>query len=259
MALCHIALGGNEGDVAASFARALERLSDAPGTTVRAVSRNYRTAGVGELAAGEFLNGGAALETELAPRALLDRMHEVESSLGRVRTERWGPRPIDLDLILYEDRRIDEPRLVVPHPAAWYRRFVLDPLAEIAANVVHPVKGLSIGALRARLLARPLRVALAGGTAALREDLRARIAGEFPGVTVGEWNARAAGAEPEPVLLFWLGEGDSSGEPGVSFAKLPIVPRIDAAAGARRRDAAELGAFIRDVLHSALGEPVPAA
>jgi 2-amino-4-hydroxy-6-hydroxymethyldihydropteridine diphosphokinase len=85
-----------------------------------------------------FLNAVVEIETGLEPRALLDAMHAIERDLGRVRAERWGPRTIDLDLLLFGDRTIDEPDLCVPHPRLAERRFVLEPLAELAPARVPP-------------------------------------------------------------------------------------------------------------------------
>ena len=175
MTRCHIALGGNLGDVRATFAAALERLTG-PDLEVTAVSRSYATPPMGAAAGDTFLNAAATVETWLAPIALLDRLLETEADLGRTRKVHWGPRPIDLDLILYGDAVIDTPRLRVPHPATWFRRFVLDPLVDIAANVVHPETGETAATLRDRLLPRPLRIAVdalpdsaARVTAVLRE------------------------------------------------------------------------------------------
>src|SRR5580765_3109618 len=99
MARCHISLGGNSGPVAENFAAALGRLRGAAGCSVVAVSRSFETASVGSAAGGRFLNAAAELETSLEPLALLDLLQSVESDLGRRRTVRWGPRPIDLDLL----------------------------------------------------------------------------------------------------------------------------------------------------------------
>ena len=159
MTLCRIALGGNEGDVSAAFAAALRRL-EGPDLWVTAVSRLYATPPMGADAGGAFLNAAATVNTSLAPLALLDRLLAAEDALGRVRTVRWGPRSIDLDLILYGDAVIDVPRLRVPHPAAWHRRFVLDPLCDIAPDALHPETGETIAALRDRLVPRPLPVAV---------------------------------------------------------------------------------------------------
>jgi uncharacterized repeat protein (TIGR04138 family) len=91
-----------------------------------------------------FLNGAAEVETTLSPRQLLNRLLEIERSLGRERRQKWEPRPIDLDLILYEDQVIDTPELQLPHPLMQERRFVLKPLAELAPDRMHPVSGLTI-------------------------------------------------------------------------------------------------------------------
>jgi 2-amino-4-hydroxy-6-hydroxymethyldihydropteridine diphosphokinase len=99
-----------------------------------------------------FLNGVVEIQTVLEPEALLDRLLEIERQLGRVRREKWEPRAIDLDLILYGDRITDTPNLKIPHPLMHERRFVLEPLTEIAPNVVHPVLKTSAKDLLARLV-----------------------------------------------------------------------------------------------------------
>ncbi len=152
---CCIALGGNQQDVEAAFRLSLDRLNDA-GCQVVAVSSPYRTRPMGKFAGNEFLNAAAVLETELPPRQVLAALHRVESAAGRERSLRWGPRMLDLDLLLVENEIVDSTDLVLPHPAMWYRRFVLDPLAEIAADTVHPVFGMTIARLQMRLRQRPL-------------------------------------------------------------------------------------------------------
>lgn len=188
MTLCHIALGGNLGDVRNTFAAALHKLSG-DDVQVRAASRLYKSPAMGSDAGGRFLNAAASLETTLAPLALLDRLLAVENSLGRRRDVRWGPRPIDLDLILFGDAMIDQPRLRVPHPGSWYRRFVLDPLAEIAADAVHAETGETVGSLRSRLLARPFIVACDDDS--LRSRCSQALSGEFPEV---EWSSDRSAA-----------------------------------------------------------------
>lgn len=156
-----ISLGGNQGDVRATLREALCRMHRPPESLVRAVSSFVVTLPVGTDAGGEFVNAAAVVETTLLPRELLARLMALETELGRVRTTRWGPRTLDLDLLLFGSEILDDgPVLRVPHPACWYRRFVLDPLAEIAPDFVHPEKQLTIRELRERLLIRPLPVAV---------------------------------------------------------------------------------------------------
>jgi 2-amino-4-hydroxy-6-hydroxymethyldihydropteridine diphosphokinase len=242
---CHIALGGNVGNVEETFRAALAHLADDNRAAVTRVSSLYRTRPVGPRAGGEFTNAAAAIETSLGPLELLDLLKQVEQLAGRTSGEQWAPRPLDLDLIFYADRIIEYPRLTVPHPAAWYRRFVLDPLAEIAADVRHPVKGVSVGELRTRLLPRPLRLALTGSTASARERLRDELnlaAGELE---VSEWHPEAD-AVGEPSILAWLGP-EIVAEAAAEFLALPRVPRLDVST------ASDPVAFLRGVVQAALG------
>ncbi len=245
MPRCHISLGGNSGPVAKTFLAALDCLRSTSGCSVVAVSRSIETTAVGEHAGGRFLNAVAELDTALDPIALLDLLQSIERDLGRVRSTHWGPRTIDLDLLYYGAGVIDSPRLVVPHPAAWYRRFVLDPLVEIAPDLVHPIKRETMGALRDRLLVRPLPVALAGGPAAQKAQFIAAFCDTVADVRCFDWDLPRADSI-EAAFIFWLGRPDSP--PDVSFERLPLVPRIDTGA---------LGesplASMRHVVQSALG------
>jgi 2-amino-4-hydroxy-6-hydroxymethyldihydropteridine diphosphokinase len=136
----YVGLGANLGDREATIRRALALLAEEPGIRVVAVSSLRETDPVGYADQPRFLNGAAALETELSARVLLDRLLAVERELGRVRGEspRFGPRPIDLDLLLYGEETIDEPGLTVPHPRLGERRFVLEPLRELDPELTLP-------------------------------------------------------------------------------------------------------------------------
>ena len=139
-ALAYIALGANLGDRAQNLNVALDKLRETPGVDVRTVSTFMENPAVGGPAgAPPFLNAAAEVVTSLPPDMLLARLLEIEQELGRVRREKWGPRPIDLDLLLYGDHVLDIPGLTVPHPLMHQRRFVLAPLAEIAPEALHPV------------------------------------------------------------------------------------------------------------------------
>ena len=135
----YVGLGSNLGDREATLLRALELLAAEPGLTVTAASVFRDTEPVGHIEQPRFLNGVAAVDTELSARELLDRLLGVERSLGRRRNgPRFGPRTVDLDLLLYGDATIDEAGLSVPHPRLGERRFVLEPLAELDPALTLP-------------------------------------------------------------------------------------------------------------------------
>lgn len=140
MTRAYVGLGANLGDREATVRRALELLAAEPGIEVVAVSTLRETEPVGYADQPAFLNGAAALDTELSPRALLDRLLAVEQKLGRVRGAgpRFGPRMIDLDLLLYGGEVVDEPGLTVPHPRLAERRFALEPLCELDPGLSLP-------------------------------------------------------------------------------------------------------------------------
>jgi len=128
-----LGLGGNLGDPAAAIEAALVRL-EAEGVRITRRSRWYRTAPWGLTDQPDFVNICVAAETDLSPRALLTAVHAAETALGRERDIRWGPRTIDIDILVYGDERIDEPDLAIPHPHLTERAFVLVPLLDVAAD-----------------------------------------------------------------------------------------------------------------------------
>ncbi|AZO43148.1 2-amino-4-hydroxy-6-hydroxymethyldihydropteridine diphosphokinase [Mesorhizobium sp. M7D.F.Ca.US.005.01.1.1] len=132
----YLSLGGNLGDPAKSMGAALRMLDADADTRVTGVSSLYRTPPWGKLDQPDFLNAAAEISTGLAPRALLDLCLDAERKLKRVREERWGPRLIDIDILVFGDRVIHETGLEVPHPRMLERAFVLAPLAEIAPGLV---------------------------------------------------------------------------------------------------------------------------
>jgi len=138
-----IGLGANLGDAADTLRKAVEALDHREGITVREVSRFYRTPAWGREDQPDFINAVALLETSLTPRALLERLLAVETEFGRHRPdgERWGPRTLDLDLLLYGDAVIDEPGLRVPHPHLHERAFALVPLLDVLPEARIPGYG----------------------------------------------------------------------------------------------------------------------
>ncbi|HEX6058518.1 MAG TPA: 2-amino-4-hydroxy-6-hydroxymethyldihydropteridine diphosphokinase [Gemmatimonadaceae bacterium] len=129
--VAYIALGSNLGDRDAHLARARAAIAALPGTRVLAESAVEETAPLGPVEQGPFLNQMVAVETALAPRALLDELHRIERDAGRVRGARWGPRTLDLDIVLFERQQVSTPELVVPHPELPRRDFWRRELEEI--------------------------------------------------------------------------------------------------------------------------------
>lgn len=156
MAECWIGIGANLGDPRAAFDSTWHELLHHSEIQLRQRSGIYHTRPVGLHAGNPFSNAAFCLSTTLHPLELLDLLQSIETGLGRTRGVRWGPRPIDLDLLFVDEQVLNDPRLTLPHPAAWYRRFVLDPLFEISPRLRHPVLGLTITELRELLTARPL-------------------------------------------------------------------------------------------------------
>ncbi|MEZ5463849.1 MAG: 2-amino-4-hydroxy-6-hydroxymethyldihydropteridine diphosphokinase [Lysobacteraceae bacterium] len=137
----YIALGSNQDEPVVQIDRALATLDVHPDVCVAAVSRLYRTPPWGVIEQPPFVNAAARLETTLPPEALLDVLIDVEQAAGRQREQHWGPRSLDLDLLLYGDRSFDSERLQLPHPRMHERAFVLVPLLDIAADVEIPPHG----------------------------------------------------------------------------------------------------------------------
>lgn len=141
----YIGIGANLGERLVNLKKALNMLSSEKEISVQAVSAIYETAPVGGPEQGPFLNACAALQTTLTPTLLLLKMLEVENSLGRVREVRWGPRVIDLDLLVYEGVIMNTPLLELPHPRMIERNFVLIPLADIDRELLIPGHGKTVG------------------------------------------------------------------------------------------------------------------
>src|ERR1700750_1701878 len=146
-----VALGGNVGDVRATFKKAIANICGMTQAALLARSSDYATPPWGEEAQDRFINACIEIETSLDPHALLFTLHKIEkkSARARAREKRWGPRPLDLDLIAYDDVVIDKPELPLPHPRLFERAFVLVPLAEIAPQRL--IAGKSVAAALATL------------------------------------------------------------------------------------------------------------
>ena len=143
---CAIALGSNLGDSCTILAAALQTLAQTPDICWQTSSSLYQTQAVGP-PQPDFINACALLQVQQPPQMLLATLLKIEAQFGRVRRERWGPRSLDLDLLLYEDLILDTPTLTLPHPYLRSRAFVLVPLAEIAPDWIEPISGRAIAEL----------------------------------------------------------------------------------------------------------------
>jgi 2-amino-4-hydroxy-6-hydroxymethyldihydropteridine diphosphokinase len=132
----YLALGSNLGDRAANLQGAVDELANTAGVRVMAVSRVYETVPVGGPAQDDYLNAVAAIETDLDPWQLLAVAHACEGHARRVRAERFGPRTLDVDILLFGEVQMDDPALTIPHPRMWQRNFVLAPLRDVAPDLV---------------------------------------------------------------------------------------------------------------------------
>ncbi|HUQ70732.1 MAG TPA: 2-amino-4-hydroxy-6-hydroxymethyldihydropteridine diphosphokinase [Planctomycetaceae bacterium] len=238
MPRCWIGMGGNQGDVPATFERALAALSHARGVTPVVTSRNYRTAPMGAAAGEPFLNAVAGFDVTRPPLELLDLLQTVEQSCGRVRTIPWGPRTLDLDLLYYGDELVQLPRLTVPHPGVWHRRFVLDPLASVAPTWVDPTWDLTVSVLQTRLVQRPPCVTVFGATEHILGQLQTALSEFTRSVELRENDVAAA---LRGGLVIQLG-------PVVT----PLVPRFRMAVDIA---AEELIRTVTDAVTAAFDEP----
>lgn len=153
-----IAFGGNAGDPQREFQRAIAALERAD-LAIEAVSRLWRTKAVGGPAdQADFQNGAIRVRTRHGLEETMQVLREIEARGGRTRKVRWGPRSIDLDLLLFDDAIVDTAAVSVPHPRMTFRRFVLDPACEIGAELIEPITGMSLATLRSLLSSRPQKI-----------------------------------------------------------------------------------------------------
>jgi 2-amino-4-hydroxy-6-hydroxymethyldihydropteridine diphosphokinase len=139
MALAYISLGSNLGDREENIKNAVTEINNLRKTTVLAVSVNYETDPVGYTEQGKFINAVIKIDTGLKPEELLTEFQTAERKLGRTETIKWGPRIIDIDILIYENLIIDTDNLRIPHPLMHERYFVMKPLSEIAPEEIHPI------------------------------------------------------------------------------------------------------------------------
>jgi len=236
MATTLIALGANLGDRRGNLQTAVDWLDRAPSTRVVARSRWFSTAPIGGPAGQEaFVNAAVRVETALSPSQLLATLREVETALGRQRRQRWAARSVDLDLLLFDDLVLRSADLELPHPRMAFRRFVLEPAADVAADMVHPMIGWTVEQLLSHLNSAANYLALTGvpgmGKTRLAREVAAQTAscfladpaaGPSPKVDLDQpfaaeqcrWRQRAEmlsrqrwpAESPAAVSDFWLGQ-----------------------------------------------------
>jgi 2-amino-4-hydroxy-6-hydroxymethyldihydropteridine diphosphokinase len=176
MPTCLLGLASNLGDSEATLRQAVADITALPDVQVVRHSAWYRTRPVGgPPGQAEFLNGAALIETRIAPLTLLSELQQIEARHGRVRAERWAPRTLDVDVLLYGNEVSETPMLVLPHLRMTFRRFVLEPAAEIAPKMLHPVIGWPIERLLLHLQYAKDELAIVSPSDALREQLAAQL------------------------------------------------------------------------------------
>ena len=149
--ICFLGIGSNVGNPSSNCVAAVKRISDIDGVRALRCSSLYKTQPVGFEKQDWFVNGVIEIRTMLRPRALMNAMQRVEDEMGRLRGEKWGPRIIDIDILLYGQAVMEEEGLVIPHAELHKRHFVLVPLNEIAPCAIHPAFGISVKGLLDRL------------------------------------------------------------------------------------------------------------
>ena len=238
--ICFIGLGGNSGPVAETFADSLPVMR-ARGVLVRDVSRLFRTRPMGP-ASAPFLNACVAAETDLPPLELLAALKDIEAAAGREPAERWSARALDLDVLLIDEELIRTPTMSVPHPGVAYRRFVLDPLHDVAAGARVPPTMRTVSELRLRLLRRPLPIALGGGSADERGRIENVIRETFADVRLVSASEAAQGSGD--VTIFLLDEPADGSD--IGSRGLPVT--VERALGSPEN-------AIRAMLEAMLDEP----
>ncbi len=237
MALALLALGSNLGDRAGTLRRALAEMKGLPGTTLVARSPVHETKPIGGPSGqGQFLNAAAVVQSTLAPVDLLGELRQIEKRLGRQPAAPWAARIIDLDVLLYDDAVLTTPEVMIPHPRMSYRRFVLEPAAEIAGSMVHPESGWTVAALLSHLNYTDEWIALAAPSAELAGQLVIQLAERLQ-LSLGKasvastdrprlisWPDKSASSQQaRPKLLLALSSGGSDSFAGRRMLDLPTT------------------------------------
>jgi 2-amino-4-hydroxy-6-hydroxymethyldihydropteridine diphosphokinase len=185
MASCLLGLGSNLGDRQSTLQAALAAIDALPDVHVVRQSNWHRSPPLGgPPGQGEFLNAAALIETSIPPLRLLDELKDIQSRHGRQAAERWAPRTLDIDILLYDNEIAETEMLTVPHPRMTFRRFVLSPAAEIAPRMLHPIIGWPVERLLLHLDQASDQVAIVSPSDALRSQIAQKIVERFAARTV---------------------------------------------------------------------------
>lgn len=222
---CLIGLGANVGDRSDSLSRARDELQRISSGRFRASAVCESLPSGGQAGQTNFLNAVVRMDWEGTAAALFARTSEIEDRLGRIRGSRWGPRVIDLDLLLCGREVLTTPELIVPHPRLAVRRFVLAPASRIAADMEHPLYAATIGELWRRLNQAPRRVALLGPPSRATSDFRERLSTAAPHWHVEDRSSdELAQFQPPPRLIIALGDGDKRLDAPLEGAQAALHP-----------------------------------
>ena len=210
-----VAIGGNLGDVPATIEAACADLARHAEISELRCSGLFRSAPMGAVAGETFWNAACVFETSLDPHALLAELQRVENLSGRTREVRWGPRTLDLDLILYGDETVNSDTLTVPHPHFWYRSFVLEPLAELIPDTVPTGFALTIRDLAERLRQRPFCLGFGGD---VDEPVLSGVTAEFSAensvdIELVDLRTQTDASETPIPLTLWFGPAGNGQQP----------------------------------------------
>jgi 2-amino-4-hydroxy-6-hydroxymethyldihydropteridine diphosphokinase len=225
MARCLLGLGSNLGDREATLNAALTAIDALPDVQLRKHSEWVRTRPVGGPAGqSEFLNGAALVDTTIAPLILLKELQQIEERLGRKPGERWAARPIDIDMLLYDREVMEMEMITLPHPRLTFRRFVLEPAAQIAPKMLHPIIGWPVERLLLHLDMANDFVAIVSPSEMHRRALAEAIVGEFAAAKQSEPPELGAAAQHWPAeWTTWIAFNPRSKRVGLS-ASLGSLP-----------------------------------
>jgi 2-amino-4-hydroxy-6-hydroxymethyldihydropteridine diphosphokinase len=257
MPTCLLALGSNLGDREATLLSALDEIDALPNVRVSRRSEWHRSRPLGGPAGqDEYLNAAAVIETTIPPLQFLDNLQRIESRHGRMPAERWAPRQLDIDILLYGNDVIETPQLIVPHLRMTFRRFMLQSAAEVAPRMMHPVIGWPIERLLLHINAAKDELAILSPSEALRNELAATVSTRFGGRTVDRPTFKTADQLWPPGYTSWLAldrsatdsatSGPKAGEvtyAAAAFPKLTIL--IDAPGDALRAEKSVWSVIVR--------------